>query len=140
MRAREQDLLRLLSNASERLSRKINAQKAELMQCAQRDELRIAGDLISANLYTIPKGADKADLPNFMRRDSALQIKLDPALTASQNAQKYYKEYRKAKTAEEKLTEQIEIAQDEIIYLDSVFEALSRAATSQRFGVKYGPS
>lgn len=135
MRAREQDLLRLLSNASERLSRKINAQKAELMQCAKRDELRIAGDLISANLYTIPKGADKADLPNFYEEGTPLlQIKLDPALTASQNAQKYYKEYRKAKTAEEKLTEQIEIAQDEIIYLDSVFEALSRAATSQDLG------
>lgn len=132
MRVREQDLLRLLSNHSERLSRKINAQRGELEQCAQRDSLRIAGDLISANLYAIPRGATGADLVNFYEEDQpVLHIKLDPALTPNQNAQKYYKEYRKARTAEEKLTEQIAIAERELVYLDSVLDALSRAETEQ---------
>lgn len=132
MRVREQDLLRLLSNHSERLSRKINAQRAELDQCAERESLRVAGDLISANLYVIPKGAVSAELPNFYEEGEPLtRLKLDPALTASQNAQKYYKEYRKAKTAEEKLTEQIEIAGKELEYLDSVLDALTRAETEQ---------
>lgn len=132
MRVREQDLLRLLSTHSERLSRKINAQRAELEQCAQRDSLRIAGDLISANLYTLPKGAESAELPNYYEEGEPLVlIALDPALTPSQNAQKYYREYRKAKTAEEKLTEQIKIAGGELEYLDSVLEALSRAETEQ---------
>ena len=44
-----------------------------------------------------------------------------------QNAQKYYKNYRKAKTAEEKLTEQIGLAQTELTYIDSVFESLALA-------------
>ena len=111
MRVREQDLLRLLSNHAERLARKINAQRGELDQCAQREALRVAGDLLSANLYNIEKGASAVDLANFYEEDQPqVRIKLDPALTANQNAQKYYKEYRKAKTAEEKLTEQIEIA------------------------------
>lgn len=132
MRVREQDLLRLLSNHSERLSRKINAQQGELEQCALRDSLRVAGDLISANLYALPKGAESADLPNYYEEEQPLvHIKLDPALTPSQNAQKYYKEYRKAKTAEEKLTEQIAIARRELEYLDSVLDALSRAETEQ---------
>lgn len=132
MRVREQDLLRLLSTHSERLSRKINAQRGELEQCAQRDALRIAGDLLSANLYAIPKGAPGVDLPNFYAEDGApVHIKLNPALTASQNAQKYYKEYRKAKTAEEKLTEQIGLAEKELEYLDTVLDALSRAETEQ---------
>lgn len=132
MRVREQDLLRLLSTHSERLSRKINAQRAELEQCAQRDALRIAGDLISANLYALPKGAESADLPNYYEEDQPLvHIKLDPALTPSQNAQKYYKEYRKSKTAEEKLTEQIELAGRELEYLDTVLDALSRAETER---------
>ena len=109
MRVREQDLLKLLSTHSERLSRKINAQRGELEQCADRDGLRVAGDLISAHMYQMEKGAESVDLPDFYQEGSPLvHIKLDPALTPSQNAQKYYKEYRKAKTAEEKLTEQIE--------------------------------
>lgn len=132
MRVREQDLLRLLSTHSERLSRKINAQRGELEQCAQRDALRVAGDLINANLYSIPKGAAGAEFPNFYEEgEPLLAVKLDPALTPSQNAQKYYKEYRKAKIAEEKLTEQIDLAGKELLYLDSVLDALSRAETEQ---------
>ena len=132
MRVREQDLLRLLSTHSERLSRKINAQRGELEQCAERDTLRIAGDLISANMYAIAKGAVSVDLPNFYEETQPLvHIKLDPTLTPSQNAQKYYKEYRKAKTAEEKLTEQIDLAGKELEYLESVLDALARAETER---------
>lgn len=132
MRVREQDLLRLLSNHSERLSRKISAQRGELEQCANRDELRVAGDLISASMYAIPKGASSVDLPNFYQEDQALvHIKLDPSMTPSQNAQKYYKEYRKAKTAEKKLTEQIDLAGKELEYLESVLDALARAETER---------
>ena len=132
MRVREQDLLRLLSTHSERLSRKINAQRGELEQCENRDALRVAGDLLSANLYAIPKGAASVDLPNFYEEGQPLlHIKLDPALTPNQNAQKYYKEYRKAKTAQEKLTEQIALAQKELEYLESVLDALARAETER---------
>lgn len=132
MRVREQDLLRLLSTHSERLSRKINAQRGELEQCANRDALRVAGDLISASMYAISKGASSVDLLDFYQEDQPLvHIKLDPALTPSQNAQKYYKEYRKAKTAEEKLTEQIDLAGKELEYLESVLDALARAETER---------
>ncbi|MGN0478203.1 MAG: NFACT family protein [Hominenteromicrobium sp.] len=128
MRVKSQDLLRLLTNHSDRLSRKIANQQAELASCAERDILRIKGDLLSANMYAIEKGAKSVKLQNFY--DEAMQeleISLDPALTPQQNAQKYYKNYRKAKTAEEKLTEQIRLAQTELTYLDSVFEALALA-------------
>lgn len=132
MRVREQDLLRLLSTHSERLTRKINAQQAELGECAKRDNLRIAGDLLSANLYSLQKGMESAELQNFYEEGgSLLKIKLDPALTPNQNAQKYYKEYRKAKTAEEKLTGQIELAGRELLYLESVLDALARAETER---------
>ena len=132
MRIREQDLLKLLSTHSERLSRKINAQRGELEQCAGRDGLRVAGDLISAQMYQMEKGAESVEIPDFYQEGSPLvRIKLDPALTPSQNAQKYYKEYRKAKTAEEKLTEQIELAGKELEYLESVLDALARAETER---------
>ena len=131
-RTKEADLLRLLSTHSERLARKINAQRGELERCAQRDALRVAGDLISANLYTLPKGAKTVELPNYYEPGEPLvPIDLDPALTPAQNAQKYYKEYRKAKTAEEKLTEQIALAAKELEYLDSVLDALTRAETER---------
>ncbi len=132
MRVRSQDLLKVLTTASERLSRKIGHQKEELKQCAERDKLRMFGDLLSANLYRVEKGLPFADLENFYEEGQPLiRVPLDPSLTAAQNAQKYYKEYRKARTAEEMLTVQIDQAEKELLYLDSVFEALSRATVER---------
>lgn len=131
MRVRSQDLLRILSNLSERLSRKINAQRAELNQCADREQLRVCGDLLNANLYRIDKGAQRVELENFYQGMEPVTIRLNPALTPSQNAQKYYKDYRKARTAEQVLAGQIEQAQQELEYVDTVFDALSRAGTER---------
>lgn len=127
MRVKAQDLLRLLANASERLSRKINLQRGELARSEDREHLRVCGDLINANLYRIERGSAFADLENFYDENRLMRIKLDPALNATQNAQKYYKEYRKAKTAQQVLGEQIAQAEQELLYVDSVFDCLSRA-------------
>lgn len=129
MRARSQDLLRVLTNASERLSRKINVQRAELERCAKRDTLRMDGDLVNANLYRLKRGMSSAVLENFYEEGQPnLTVALDPTLSPAQNAQKYYKEYRKQRTAEEMLSIQIRRAEQELAYLDTVFEELSRAS------------
>ena len=127
MRVKAQDLLRLLANAWERLSRKINLQRGELARSEDREHLRVCGDLINANLYRIERGSAFADLENFYDENRLMRVKLDPALNATQNAQKYYKEYRKAKTAQQVLGEQIAQAEQELLYVDSVFDCLSRA-------------
>ena len=127
MRVKAQDLLRLLANASERLSRKNNLQRGELARSEDREHLRVCGDLINANLYRIERGSAFADLENFYDENRLMRVKLDPALNATQNAQKYYKEYRKAKTAQQVLGEQIAQAEQELLYVDSVFDCLSRA-------------
>lgn len=132
MKVKGQDLLKLLTNTSERISRKINTQMAELKQCADRETLRIYGDLLQANLYRIEKGSPFVDLENFYDENmSVVRIKLDPSKSGSQNAQKYYKDYRKAKTAEQILTEQIDLAEKELVYIDNVFDSLSRAETER---------
>ena len=132
MKAKGQDLLKLLTNASERISRKINTQSIELEQCADRERLRICGDLLQANAYRIEKGTPYIDLENFYDENmSVIRIKLDPSKSAAQNAQKYYKDYRKAKTAEQVLTQQIKLSHEELEYIDNVFDSLSRAETER---------
>ncbi|MBQ2940181.1 MAG: NFACT family protein [Clostridia bacterium] len=130
LRQRSHDILRVLSNASDRLSRKIGYQKQDLMRSAEREQKRQWGDLINANLHLIPHGADKATVVDYFDPACAeVTIPLDPAKTAAQNAQRYYKDYRKAQTAERVLTEQIAAAEEELQYLDTVLDALSRAKT-----------
>ena len=58
-------------------------------------------------------------------------IPADPLLTPSQNSQRYYKEYRKAQTAQKILTEQIEKGMADLDYLATVEDELSRAETEK---------
>jgi predicted ribosome quality control (RQC) complex YloA/Tae2 family protein len=127
---RSQDILKLIANASERVSRKLDLQKSELAKCADRQYLKICGDLVSSNLFKINKGDTACELENYYIEGNPPQIiMLDFMLTPSQNAQKYYKEYRKASITEHHLLEQIETAQTEFEYLDTVFDELSRASS-----------
>ena len=127
MKQRSHDLLKMLVSATERISRKLETQKSELKACENREEYKVIGDIISANLYTIQKGDTKAVLQNFYSEDlSDIVITLDPMLTPAQNAQRYYSLYRKASTAQKMLTELIEKAEAELVYLDSVFDSISR--------------
>lgn len=129
MKAKSQDLHRFLSSTIERLSRKINSQTAELAQCTDREPLRIKGDLLQANLYRIEKGAKSVTVENFYDNNNPITIELNPALSATQNSQKYYKSYRKAKTAEQILKVQIKKAVEDLEYIYTVLESLNRATT-----------
>lgn len=132
MRAKSSDILKLLANRSERISRKINNQMAELLNTEKKDEKRIFADLINGNLYAIEKGMEKVMLINYFDEEmKEIEVKLDPALNPAENAQKYYKAYRKAKTAQVKLNEQIELGKNEIDYIESLFYSLTQAETEQ---------
>ena len=131
MRHRSSDLLKVLANTADRIARKLSLQQKELADCSDRETWKIYGDLISANLYSIQKGDRTARLINFYdEAQSEVVIPLDPRKTPAQNAQKYYGEYRKADTAEKKLRQLIEEGQQEAEYIDSVFDALTRAQTN----------
>lgn len=127
---RANDLFKLLMNLTERTARRISVQREELSECAGRDKFKLFGDLISANMYRINKGDSSFEAENFYdEKCPIVKIKLDVRKTPSQNAQHYYSEYKKAATAEKKLTEQIKKGEEEIQYLDSVFDALTRSVS-----------
>ncbi len=122
---RAHDLLKLLMNSYERVSRKLELQKKELAECSEREVFRVRGDLINANIWRLEKGQTKAVLEDFTTGEP-VEIQLDPRLTPAQNAQKYYTEYRKLDTAEKMLTDLIAKGRQELLYIDSVFDAVSR--------------
>ena len=123
-----QSLIKSLTNARNRLARKIQLQTKELAQARDREQYRISGDLITANLYQMRKGQKSLTAVNYYDPEcKELTVALDPLLTPQQNAAKYYKRYTKAKTADAVLTEQLAQGREELDYLDSVLESLQRA-------------
>ncbi len=130
MRVKSSDLNKLVSNSIDRLARKINLQRADLKKCADREQLRIKGDLLQANLYRIERGSSSVTVDNFYDENNApITIALNPTVSPAMNAQRFYKEYNKAKTRETMLTAQIEKAGEELSYLESVQDLLSRCET-----------
>ena len=95
-----------------------------------RERLRQLGDILTANLHRIQKGQTKVTVEDFYDENMAtIEVALSPLLSPQQNAAKYYKDYTRMKNAEKELTHQIELGEQELIYLQSVLEELNRADT-----------
>ena len=125
---RSADLQKLLSSLMARTSRRVNNQKAELKACDDKEKLKINAELITAYQYNLKKGSLYYEVENYYDNNNILRIPANPALSPSANAQKYYKEYRKAKTAEQLLVKLIAQGEEELEYIDSAIDALSRAS------------
>ena len=131
IRGMAQDILKLLNNLLARTERKLSYRLDDLERSKNREELRIYGELIKANLYLIKGGAEKATVQNYYDENMGyIDIPLDPALSPAANAAKYFKEYKKSYTAEERLTALIEEDKRDIEYIESVLDSLSRAKTA----------
>ena len=128
IRQKGQDLIRSVTNARDRTARKLANQQRELEATQDRERLRQFGDIITSNLHAMERGMATLRAMDFYDPDGGeVEIKLDPLLTPQQNAAKYYKEYNKAKTAEEMLTIQLEKGRRELDYLNSVLENITLA-------------
>ena len=128
MHRRAADLLRTTSAARDRLQRKIAVQKMEIEKTRDRDQYKRMGELISANFYQLEKGMTSAKVIDYFDESCPeIEIQLDVRYTPQQNAQRYFKQYNKAKTAEAVLTEQIERGERELDYLESVLVMIDEA-------------
>ena len=124
------DITKLLSNLIGRARRRMAVRQKELAENSDREDLRINGELIKANLYAIEQGSAVARVQNYYDENlSTIEIPLDVALTPQQNAAKYFKDYKKSCAAVQSLGALIENDQKEIEYLESVSESLSRCKT-----------
>lgn len=136
VKQRAADILRLLTNAEARLIKKIDLQEKELADCEKGEKYKKYGDLITANMYQLKRGDKSVELIDYESWDDEKQdfdkavIELDERLSPAANAQRYYKFYNKSKTAKVELAHQLSIARNELEYIYSVFDALTKAETT----------
>lgn len=128
IRQKSTDIFRLLTNAENRIIKKIALQREELVCCERAEEYRQMADLITANLYAIKRGADYVTVVNYYDESMpTINIPIDGKFSPSQNAQRYYKKYTKLKKAKTELAKQIELANQELKYISTVFDSLTKA-------------
>ena len=121
LRQKSAAMIRLLKTQIERCEKKLALQEEELDGAARMEEYRMMGEVLNANLYILKKGAEEAVLPNWYDPQGGnLTIPLDIRLTPSQNAQRYFKKYQKARSARQVASEQKEKTLQELEYLEGM--------------------
>lgn len=125
-RRQYQRLRKALDAATSRTQGALQKQYIELQRALNFEHFRQVADTILASLPQIPKGADHITLPNIYTGEF-LDIPLDPALSPSANATRYYKRYSKYKNAAAKVQEQIAANESHLAYIQSLDYALEAA-------------
>lgn len=131
MKQKSAGLKKILHTYEERLVRKIIIQKKTLADAERKEEYKIKGDLLTANIYCIEPGVKKVVLENYYEDGCPkIEIEVKPELSPAQNAQRYYKLYNKAKNAEKETALQIKTATLDLEYIQSTL-ALTDNCTSE---------
>lgn len=128
MRQKTSDLTKLLNTAQERVSKKLAILQRTLKDAENMNKYREKAELITANIYRITEGEKSVEVENYFDPDmNTVKIELDPSLSPSQNAQRYYKKYNKAKTAQIEASKQLEASKTELEYIKSTIAMVETA-------------
>ncbi len=131
-----EDRKRKLENTLRALKKKQTKkwqETAERLKDAEKaDEYRLKGELLTANLYRVEKGAKSVELDDWYSENGGkITVALDTTLSPSKNAQRYFKTYNKYKRAREILTPMLQKEEEEISYTDSILAAVNAAETAE---------
>jgi predicted ribosome quality control (RQC) complex YloA/Tae2 family protein len=123
------DLTQIVGTRLDKLYLKKQRLLEDLKKAEGSEKYRIRGELITSNIYQLAKGMKEAVLTDYTADPPAeVKITLDPMLTPAQNAQKLFKRYSKSKTALIEKQNQLDIAEEEIAFLESYRVYIDHAA------------
>lgn len=123
------DLERLINNEKEKNEKKIKKLETTLEDAKKADQFQLYGELLTANIFIAKKGMKEITVVNYYDEDGAsVTIPIDPRKTPSENAQKYFTKYQKAKKSVNIVIEQIEIARAEAAYFDGLLQQVEAAS------------
>jgi len=129
VKQRVSDLIRFLSNERSKNIKKLANLQKDLDEAQDADRYRIYGELLFASLHTVSKGDKTAKLINYYDEDQAeIVIPLDPLLSPTDNAQRYFKKYNKYKNSLLVIDEQLIKTHEEIAYMESLLQQLAHAS------------
>ena len=126
IRQKSSDLRRIVQTALERNVKKYDLQLRQMQDTEKRDNYRIYGELLNTYGYDAKPGAKSLKALNYYTNEY-ITIPLDPTLTATENAKKYFDKYNKMKRTYEALSQLTEEVKSEIDHLESISASLDIA-------------
>lgn len=128
IRQKAQDMRKPVTNHIERCVKKKEIQLKTRRETRGMDLWKKKGELLTANIYAVPPGATTFRTVDYYEETMPeIEIALDPTKTPAENAQKYFAKYNKAKRTLAALEIQEKQNEEELVYLESVLNALESA-------------
>ncbi|MBD5583742.1 MAG: fibronectin/fibrinogen-binding protein [Clostridia bacterium] len=117
-----------LSSSVKKLEKRRAVMEQKLLDCDGLENIKLKGELITANIYLIERGAESFEAVNYYDEAGAkIKIALDRSLSPADNAQKYFKRYAKLKRTVTSVTEQKRETEERLNYLYSISSHLNLA-------------
>ena len=114
-------LLSALGGAVRKSEKRLQTINQKLLDCRDADDIKLKGELITANIYAISRGMDGFEAVNYYDENCGkIKIALDKTLSPSQNAQRYFKRYAKLKRTQETVSVQRGETEANLSYLNSI--------------------
>ncbi len=126
IRQKSADLRRIVQTALERNVKKYDLQLRQMKDTQKRETYRIYGELLNTYGYSAKLGDKSLEAVNYYTNEP-VTIPLDPTLTATENAKKYFEKYGKLKRTYEALSELTQEVKQEIDHLETISAALDIA-------------
>ena len=126
IRQKSADLRHIVQTALERNVKKYDLQLRQIQDTEKRDTYRIYGELLNTYGYGAQPGAKSLEALNYYTNEN-VTIPLDPTLSATENAKKYFDKYNKLKRTYEALSQLTQEVKAEIDHLESVSNSLDIA-------------
>ena len=143
LNARRAAMLKLIGKHTTRVAKKLKIQMETLAAAEKKDKYQVYGELLTANMYQIKRGAKSAEVINYYTNEP-IRIPLDEALSPSQNAAKYFKKFNKLKNGAVIAKKQAADYQEELAFLENLEYAIGAAESQEELAdidadlTKYG--
>jgi len=132
LKEKTRHLLHIVEQTYKRDQKKQKKLAAEYADAVDYERYQLIGNLLLAQQHVLPTHAPHVTLTNYYDEAQAqFEVQLDPQKTINGNAQAYFKKYTKAKTAIDKLQEQLAKNEKEIAYFETIHQSLQYADLQQ---------
>ena len=120
----------VISKQRKRLKKRLEHINAESERQADPERFRIIGDLLLTNLHLFKRGAASVEVEDYCQSPPIkVSIELDSKSTPQENAERYFKLYRKAKRSGEHHARRLQDTKEEQEWLDQAELSLEEAAS-----------
>jgi predicted ribosome quality control (RQC) complex YloA/Tae2 family protein len=128
VKQRVTDLWKLIQNNRAKNISKLEKLQDTIDDAKDADRYRILGELLTASMHLVQKGDKQIEVLNYYDENQAtILVPLDPQLTPSDNAQRYFKKYSKMKNSITTVEAQMVSTHEEILYMDALLQQLGIA-------------